>query len=268
VLTTWAAVAARRLPPAAGRVLAGLLLVLLGGLTWSQATVYRDLFALFRDTLEKNPGCWMARNNLGTLWLRRNEFREAEEQFRRCLELKPDHFGARRGLARSLAAQGRAADARTELLVSLDALAGQAGEGLPAGRKESVAQEYVDIGLLFEWMREDAEAERAFRLALAVWPESPPGHFRLGNSLAKRGRFAEAIPHLQGYVQASPESAEAHYFLAQALQAGGFPREAAAAAAEALRLAEVGGDQTLARVILHRFGPSLPLPREPSGNQD
>src|SRR5205823_3231200 len=81
-LAAGAALAARRAPPAAGRLLAGALLVTLGTLTWSRAHVYRDALTLFQDTAARNPGCWMAWNNLGNLSLARKDFKRAEEQFR------------------------------------------------------------------------------------------------------------------------------------------------------------------------------------------
>ena len=64
------ALAARRLPaasrwfaPACGVGLA----VFLGGLTWAQSGMYSDAETLYRETLARNPGAWMAHNNLGSL---------------------------------------------------------------------------------------------------------------------------------------------------------------------------------------------------------
>src|SRR5947209_2486873 len=42
----------------------GLLLLVLGVLTWRQSAIYHDTVALYTGTLAKNPGCWMAHYNL------------------------------------------------------------------------------------------------------------------------------------------------------------------------------------------------------------
>jgi tetratricopeptide (TPR) repeat protein len=256
-LAALATLAARHWRPAAGRLLTAALLVTLAGLTWSQAQLYRDVTTLFQDTLAKNPGCWMARNNLGYLALWRGHFKSAERQFRHCLEWKPDHLRARRGLAQALFGQGRPEEARAELSVSLRALEDLAREAKDS-RQQEIVQEYLAIATVCEWGGADAEAERVLRLALLVNPDWSMGHFRLGNSLAKQGKFHEAIPHLRIMTEASPESGEAHYFLAQALDAAGEKKEAAALAGQALRLARAEGNEGLTRAILQRFASTLP----------
>jgi predicted Zn-dependent protease len=106
-------------------------------------------------------------------------------------------------------------------------------------------------------MGDDGAADRLYRAALTVKPDTPMTHFRLGNSLAKRSRFTEAIPHLRVMTEAFPDNAEAHFFLAQALHAGGFEKEGVAQAAEALRLADAAGNLALRHAILQRFAAEL-----------
>src|SRR5207249_1784126 len=48
-----------------GAAVVGLLLLMLGVLTWRQSAIYHDVVRLYRATLAKNPGCWMAHYNLG-----------------------------------------------------------------------------------------------------------------------------------------------------------------------------------------------------------
>src|SRR5262249_49111493 len=53
-------------PALVPRVVAvGTLLAVLGALTWRQSLVYRDSRSLWEDTAAKNPGSWIAYNNLG-----------------------------------------------------------------------------------------------------------------------------------------------------------------------------------------------------------
>jgi tetratricopeptide (TPR) repeat protein len=258
VLAALLTVAARRFRPEAGVVVALLLLAILGALTWAQIRVYHDNETLFKDTLAKNPGCWMAHNNLGNLALKESHFTNAEKEFRACIELKPDHWKARRALVQTLLVRRHNADAKAELQIMRDLIAVQ--ETGSDHDKQAVTQEYLAIGALYEVMGEDAEAEKVYRVVIALRPDWPTGHFRLGNSLGKQSKFKDALPHLRLSAEAAPASADMHFLLAQAQHGAGLQKEGLASAREALRLAELAGNDNLVQTIRRRFAKELDAP--------
>jgi tetratricopeptide (TPR) repeat protein len=77
-------------PPLA-RIVAAIFVALYGGLTYRQCGAYRDLHTLWTDTLEKNPGSWLARNNLGVLYLEQDRLDEARAQFEAAVQLNPNY---------------------------------------------------------------------------------------------------------------------------------------------------------------------------------
>src|ERR1700674_3020062 len=92
-------------------VACGILLLLLGALTWRQSVIYTDLVTLYQDTLRKNPACWMAHNNLGTEFLRKGQTDKAMIHFQKSLEIKPDHVEAIANLGNVFLRQGRVDEA-------------------------------------------------------------------------------------------------------------------------------------------------------------
>ncbi len=59
-------------------------------LAMQQSAEYADPITLYETTLEKNPACWLAHNNLGNLAKDAGRKQEAIEHYTASLQLKPD----------------------------------------------------------------------------------------------------------------------------------------------------------------------------------
>ena len=89
----------------------GALLLLLGFLTWRQASIYRDAETLCRTTLAENPDCWLARDGLGGALLKKGKVDEAIAQFQQSFQINPDHAHAHYNLGGALFQKGKVDDA-------------------------------------------------------------------------------------------------------------------------------------------------------------
>lgn len=67
-----------------------LIVVLFAGLSWKQAHAYQDAETLYLTTLDRNPDCWLAYNNLSTIFLAKGNLDQALESANRAVELQPD----------------------------------------------------------------------------------------------------------------------------------------------------------------------------------
>src|SRR5213595_2013160 len=80
-------------------------------LTWQQSRMYTDAETLFRTTIARNPGCWMAYNNLGNTLYEANRIPEAMNLYKQALRINPDNGAAYYNLGNALAQTGRTSEA-------------------------------------------------------------------------------------------------------------------------------------------------------------
>jgi tetratricopeptide (TPR) repeat protein len=186
-----------RLGPA-GRVAAAVagaaVLIVLGVLTWRQAGIYKDLPTLWRDTIEKNPGSWMAHTNLGVYLFREGEYDGARAHYAEAVRLKPDDPSIHYYLGEVLALQGRPGqaiihfsealrlrpnypEARALLGVAL-AQHGKPAEALPhlleaVGSDPNNPQPIYNLAVAYSQLGRMDEAIRWTRYSEARWPWDP-----------------------------------------------------------------------------------------------
>jgi Flp pilus assembly protein TadD len=161
-------------------VAALLLLTSLGLMTWKQAHVYRDNQSLFRSTIARNPGCWMAYNNLGKELMRsKEELPEAIVHLGRAIALRPDYAEAHNNLGLALSQSGRSNEAIPHLRTSLRL-------------KPALFQTHNNLGIALASSGRPDEALKAFEQAAQLNPSMPNIHENWARALLLLGRKSEA----------------------------------------------------------------------------
>lgn len=168
---------------------AGLIvLATLAGLTWRQSRLYTNAETLYRGTLERNPGSWLALNNLGVICLERHDDAEAERLFFESLRLNPGYEAALNNCGFVLARRGQ-----------VDEAIGYYRRALQVWPDDPDA--HVNLGnALFVKGRLD-EAIRHYERALRLRPGLLEPRNNLAFALVALGRPREAIPHFEAALQ-------------------------------------------------------------------
>ena len=239
------------------------LAVLLGALTWAHCGMFHDDQTLYRRTLARNPGCWLAQYNLGVVWSQMpGRLNDAIAQYEEALRLQPDYAEAHNNLGNAwLQMPGRLNDAVAQYEAALRLQPdyaeahnnlGFAWAQMPGRLQDAIAQYaaalrlqpdsagvHENLGLALSQMPgrlNDAAAE--FAAALHLQPDSVGAHNNLGLALSRMpGRLQDAIAEYKAALRLQPGSAGAHYNLGNAWsQMPGRLQDAIAEYEAALRL--------------------------------
>jgi len=206
-----------------GNAICAALLVTLGGLTWGQTHVYRNSETLWRDTLTKNPGVWIAHNNLGVLLQNQNRKAEALDQYEEALRLQPDYVEAHNNLGFALSEAGHIEEAIAQFKTALRI-------------DPTDIEARNNLGNALSRVGKPEEAIAQYEAALRIKPDYIEAHNNLGTVLLHVGRVPEAIGHWEVALRIKPDYAEAHNNLAVALAQVGRVDEARKHWEEALRI--------------------------------
>ncbi|MGA2799626.1 MAG: tetratricopeptide repeat protein, partial [Thermoguttaceae bacterium] len=244
-------------PRIGGYVLCLALLSTLTILTWRQSRMYVDIEMLYQTTIDKNPDCWLAYNNLGLILADTGRLQEAIEHYQQALRLNPDYIEAHNNLGNAFLQTGRMQEAiehyqqilrlnpdHIEAYVSLGNVFFQTGRMQEAIEhyqealrlKPDYAKAHNNLGNVFFQTGRLQEAIEHYRQALRLIPDFIQAHNNLGLVLADSGQMQEAIEHLQQALRLKPDYVEAHNNLGRVLVKAGRLQEAIEHYQQALRL--------------------------------
>jgi len=186
----------------AGQALCIAMLGVLGALTWQQSRTYRDPQTLYATTLNKNPECWMCRNNLGILLANMGQPWAAIEQFESVLSIKPDDAFAHNNLGkmRFQAGQVSVAVDHFEQAVRL---------------KPNNALFHTNLGSVLVEAGRLAEAVDHYQQAVKLKPQFDHAHYMLGNALLLMDRVSEAREQYEWVLRINPNHPQARSRLSQ-----------------------------------------------------
>ena len=192
-------------------------------LTWRQAGIYRNLETLWRDTLAKNPDCWMAHYNLGIALLNQGQTGEAISQYLEAIRLNPDFALAHNNLGAALARNGQ-----------IDEAISQYQEAIRLN--PDYAEAHYNLGVVLLNQGQTNEAISQYLEAIRLNPDYAEAHYNLGIALLNQGQTNEAISQYQEAIRLNPDYADAHINLGITLLNQGQTDEAISQFQEAIRL--------------------------------
>ncbi len=139
------------------------LLAVLATLTWRQSRMYADAETLYRTTIDRNPNCWLAHNNLGEVLTHRGRFGEAQVQFQKAVDIRPYMIDLN-NLAWSLATSPEASLRNGAKAVETARRAMELSDGRQPAILDTLAAAYAEAGRF-------PEAVETVRKAIALASE-------------------------------------------------------------------------------------------------
>jgi len=182
----------------------------LAELTSRQCAMYADAETLWRATIARNPGCWMAYDNLGSAYMNEGRVKDAIIQYQGALTADPNDVIALNLLGVAFLQQRREDEAVAQFQRALEINPG-------------FAETHNNIGIALLQKGQVDAAIAHYRRALEISPKAAPTEINLGYAFLLKGNPDEAAIHFKRALDLNPDSAEAHNKLANILRENGQP---------------------------------------------
>lgn len=187
-----------------------------------QTYMYADRMTLYQTTLERNPACWMAHNNLGELFSANNG-KDAIAHYEAALRLRPDYPQAHNNLGFELTRVGRAPEAIAHIEEAIRL-------------RPDFTDANLNLGIALRQVGRTAEAIEHLREFLRARPDNVEARSNLANTLIQAGRAPEGIVEFRIALAQKPDDPLILNNLGIALMLTGHAREAVELLERAARL--------------------------------
>jgi tetratricopeptide (TPR) repeat protein len=164
------------------------------GVAASRAGDHDTAIARFTEAAKASPDCSDCYYNLGVSQLQKKDEKQAEESWKKVLELKPDNANAMNALATLYNNQKRFDEA-----AAMSAKAGSAG-GATGGSADATYNQ----GIILWNQGKIAEAKTKFEEAIKADPNFADAHYQLGMALLNEGKMPEAVGSFESYLKLAP----------------------------------------------------------------
>ncbi|MDY6823085.1 MAG: tetratricopeptide repeat protein [Thermodesulfobacteriota bacterium] len=216
IIITWGACDLAEKLPHKARILgaaAGIVLIVLMGLTLRQAGYWKNSTTLVRRALAVTDGNYEAYNYLGQARATQNDYKTAIDAFAAALSIKPDHFKSNFNMAKALANTGQT---RAAIDYYQKALAIYPEHAIAHGHLAGLQADQGDM----------AAAIRHYREALRIKPGYLTARYNLASLLMRKGHYQEAARQYAILLKARPDSPDLHASMAIALHQSRQPARA------------------------------------------
>src|SRR6267142_2723394 len=165
-------------------------------LTWRQSAMYADIESLWRTTIARNPDCWMAHNNLGTVLLQKGQVDEAISQYQQTLQMAPEAADADYNLGNALWQKGKAEEAIDHYRKALEL-------------RPYYFSAHYNLSTVLLQKGEIDDAIMHAQVALTVRPDVAAVHTNLAVAWLAKGQIADGIRQLEKTLEIAPRSVPA-----------------------------------------------------------
>lgn len=223
-------------------VSAGIIISVLGVLTWKQTSYWKNDLTLFKHAIEVADNEYsrlaFSYNKVGVAYNKQGEYAKATLHFRKAIKLMPRFAFPHSNLGFALNQQGKIEEATAHYIESVrlmpenaitqyklgNFLSGQNKfeEAIPHYQKaikykNDYALAHLNLGLAFSKTGKTEMAIAYTREALRINPDQAEAHNNMGLNLAELARFDEAIAHYKEGLAINPKFIQLHHNLAVAL---------------------------------------------------
>jgi len=164
------------------------------GVTASRAANHDEAIAKFQAALVMSPACFDCQFNIGVAYMAKKDEKQAEEAWKKALEIKADYSEALNALSTLYNNQKRFDEA-----AAMSAKAAAAGGG--AGNADATFNQ----GIILWNQGKIADAKVKFEETLKANPNHADAHFQLGMALLNEGKLPEAVAEFESYMKLAPD---------------------------------------------------------------